>query len=114
MAAVADFPDAFGICFFVACAVRFCYLYNKTAGSIRVSDSAQYRLHIVNTGAQIRQNSDIGVHIVAIGAVGNLDLIWSVSETMNGLMAIPNLIGVVCLVKVVTSLTKKHFNPEKE
>lgn len=70
----------------------------------------------------LTKNAKIGVILyrcvyvlfVFIGAVGNLDLIWSVSETMNGLMAIPNLIGVVCLVKVVTSLTKKHFNPEKE
>ena len=50
------------------------------------------------------------VLFVFIGAVGNLDLIWSISETMNGLMAIPNLIGVVCLIKVVINLTKKHFN----
>ena len=52
----------------------------------------------------------IYVLFVFVGAVGNLDLIWSISETMNGLMAIPNLIGIVCLVKVVISLTKKHFN----
>lgn len=50
------------------------------------------------------------VLFVFIGAVGNLDLIWSISETMNGLMAIPNLIGIVCLIKVVVTLTKKHFN----
>lgn len=51
----------------------------------------------------------IYVLFVFVGAVGNLDLIWSISETMNGLMIIPNLIGVVFLVKVVISLTKKHF-----
>lgn len=49
------------------------------------------------------------VLFVFIGAVGNLDLIWSISETMNGLMAIPNLIGVVCLIKIVVTLTKEHF-----
>ena len=70
----------------------------------------------------LTKNAKIGVILyrcvyvmfVFIGAVGSLDLIWSISETMNGLMAIPNLIGVVCLIKVVISLTKKHFNPEKE
>ncbi len=52
---------------------------------------------------------------VFIGAVGSLDLIWSVSETMNGLMAIPNLIGILGLVKVVTNSTKNHFDkPESE
>ena len=50
------------------------------------------------------------VLFVFVGAVGNLDLIWSISETMNGLMIIPNLIGVVCLIKVVIELTKKHFH----
>jgi len=52
----------------------------------------------------------IYVLFVFIGAVGSLDLIWSISETMNGLMAIPNLIGIIGLSKVVTSATKKHFN----
>ena len=51
----------------------------------------------------------IYVIFVFVGAVGSLDLIWSISETMNGLMAIPNLIGVVCLIKVVINATKKHF-----
>ena len=49
------------------------------------------------------------VAFVFIGAVGSLDLIWSISETMNGLMAIPNLIGVVGLSGVVKTLTNEHF-----
>ena len=49
------------------------------------------------------------IAFVFIGAVGNLELIWSISETMNGLMAIPNLIGVVGLSKIVYDETKKHF-----
>ena len=48
--------------------------------------------------------------MVFIGAIGNLDLIWSISETMNGLMIIPNMIGIIGLYKVVTSITKEHFN----
>lgn len=55
----------------------------------------------------------IYILFVFIGAVGSLDLIWSISETMNGLMAIPNLIGIIGLIKVVTTATKKHFNPQK-
>ena len=49
------------------------------------------------------------VAVVFIGAVGNLELIWSISETMNGLMAIPNLIGLLGLYKVVVKLTKEYF-----
>ncbi len=56
----------------------------------------------------------IYVAVVFIGAVGNLDLIWSISETMNGLMIIPNMIGVIGLYKVVVSLTKDHLKKEKQ
>ena len=49
------------------------------------------------------------VAFVFIGAVGSLDLIWSVSETMNGLMAIPNLIGILGLFRVVKTATAQHF-----
>lgn len=56
----------------------------------------------------------IYVLFVFIGTVGSLDLIWSISETMNGLMIIPNMIGVVGLYKVVIKLTKEHFNKNKQ
>ena len=49
------------------------------------------------------------VVFVFIGTIGSLDLIWSISETMNGLMAIQNLIGIIGLSKVVTSVTSEHF-----
>lgn len=51
----------------------------------------------------------IYVGVVFIGAVGNLKLIWSISETMNGLMAIPNLIGLIGLYKVVRNITREYF-----
>ena len=47
---------------------------------------------------------------VFIGAVGNLNLIWNISETMNGLMAIPNLIGIIGLSKVIKTTTMDYFN----
>ncbi len=50
------------------------------------------------------------VLIVFIGTVGELDLIWSISETMNGLMIIPNLIGILGLFKIVKNLTAEHFS----
>lgn len=49
------------------------------------------------------------VAFVFIGAVGSLDVVWGVSETMNGLMAIPNLIGLLGLWKVVRDATREHF-----
>ncbi len=55
----------------------------------------------------------IYVAMVFVGAVGNLELIWSISETMNGLMAIPNLIGVIGLYKIVKDLTKEYFDNKR-
>ena len=49
------------------------------------------------------------VAFVFVGTVGSLDLIWSISDTMNGLMIIPNLIGVIGLWKVVRNITKEYF-----
>ena len=43
------------------------------------------------------------------GAVADLKLVWDISDTLNGLMAIPNLIAVLLLSPVVIKLTKEHF-----
>ena len=50
------------------------------------------------------------VAFVFIGAIGSLDLVWSISEMMNGLMAIPNLIGLIGLSGVVRAMTRQHFD----
>lgn len=51
----------------------------------------------------------IYVAVTFIGTVGSLDLIWGISEAMNGLMAIPNLIGIFGLSGVVVKSTKDYF-----
>jgi len=56
----------------------------------------------------------IYVLMVFVGAVGSLDLIWSISETMNGLMAIPNLVGLISLSGIVTKLTKDYFKDKSK
>lgn len=63
-----------------------------------------------NSTTAVRIYRCLYVLFVFIGAVGSLDLIWSISETMNGLMAIPNLIGIIGLSKVIKKETKDHFN----
>ena len=44
-----------------------------------------------------------------VGAVADLGLIWGISDTCNGLMAIPNLIALFLLSGTVAKLTKEHF-----
>ena len=50
---------------------------------------------------------------VLIGAMGKLEIVWSVADTLNGLMAIPNLIALLLLGGVVFSLTKNFLGSEK-
>ena len=45
-----------------------------------------------------------------VGATLNLDLIWGISDTSNGFMAIPNLIALFLLAPKLFQLIKKHFN----
>jgi AGCS family alanine or glycine:cation symporter len=53
------------------------------------------------------------IPFVLIGAIGGLEFVWSLADTMNGLMAIPNLIGVIALSGTVLKLTKDFFAKEK-
>ncbi len=46
---------------------------------------------------------------VPIGAVAKLDFIWLVADTLNALMALPNLIALLLLSPVVFKLTKEYF-----
>ena len=43
------------------------------------------------------------------GQKEGLKLVWSISDTLNGLMAIPNLIALLLLSKVVITLTKEYL-----
>jgi AGCS family alanine or glycine:cation symporter len=51
----------------------------------------------------------IWLPITMIGALGKLEAIWSVSDTLNGLMAIPNLIAIIALGGVVAKRTKEFL-----
>ncbi|NOH71322.1 sodium:alanine symporter family protein [Vibrio pectenicida] len=52
----------------------------------------------------------IFVVLVASGAFLHLDMIWIIADIVNGLMAIPNLIGLLALRHVVAEETKLYFN----
>ena len=54
----------------------------------------------------------VWVSVVVIGSVaGDRGIVWAVADTLNGLMAIPNLIALLLLSKTVFKLTRNyHFN----
>jgi AGCS family alanine or glycine:cation symporter len=43
---------------------------------------------------------------ILLGALGQLDFIWGIADTLNGLMALPNLIALIALSGVVVGLTR--------
>ena len=51
--------------------------------------------------------------VAIVGATMDLGLMWSIAETFNGLMAIPNLIAVFLLSGVVVKMVKEYFETEK-
>ena len=53
------------------------------------------------------------VIVVIIGATLELDLVWDIADTLNGFMAIPNLVALLGLSGVVIGLTREHFAKDK-
>ncbi len=51
---------------------------------------------------------------IFVGTQMSLDLVWKMSDALNGLMAIPNLIALVLLAPVVFRLTREYFAQEEE
>ena len=50
------------------------------------------------------------VAVAVIAPVVALDLVWLFADTLNALMAIPNLVAVLLLSNVIVSETKKYIN----
>ncbi|MGN0769723.1 MAG: alanine/glycine:cation symporter family protein [Christensenellales bacterium] len=48
--------------------------------------------------------------IIVLGAVTELSLVWDIADTLNGLMALPNLVGLLALSPIVIKLTREYFN----
>ena len=64
-------------------------------------------------GSRVNKPFMVVYSLVAIvGATMNLGLMWSIAETFNGLMLIPNLVAVFLLSGVVVKLVKEYFAKE--
>jgi len=74
----------------------------------------QQCLHYLS-GGKTPKALDLGYKIffsllTIVGAIGGLTLVWDIADTLNGLMAIPNLIALLMLSKVVITLTKEYLS----
>lgn len=50
---------------------------------------------------------------IPVGATINLGLIWLIADTLNAMMALPNLVALLLLSPVVFKLTREHFEKER-
>ncbi|MDR1773259.1 MAG: sodium:alanine symporter family protein [Clostridioides sp.] len=48
--------------------------------------------------------------VAAVAPVIKLDLVWTIADTLNALMAIPNLVAVLLLSKVIVKETKSYIH----
>ena len=46
---------------------------------------------------------------IYLGATGSLQLVWSVADTLNGLMAVPNLVSVLASIPLLLRLQREFF-----
>ncbi|HFI0562591.1 TPA: alanine/glycine:cation symporter family protein [Streptococcus suis] len=53
------------------------------------------------------------VAMVALGGFLKLDLIWTIADIVNGLMALPNLIALLALSPVIIKETRQYFAKKK-
>ena len=50
------------------------------------------------------------VLMCVVGSVGSGALMWDISDTLNGMMAIPNLVGLLLLSGTVIQITRDYFD----
>lgn len=55
----------------------------------------------------------IFIVVCVVGATGSGTLMWDISDTLNGMMAIPNLVALLLLSGVVAKTTKEYFKDKK-
>ena len=55
-------------------------------------------------------NRVLWVGALLLFADQKVDLVWNLSDTLNGLMAIPNLVGLLLLAPMVFQVTREYFD----
>jgi len=64
--------------------------------------------YLFGTGALLPYRL-LWIAFVFVGATGSLQLVWSVSDTLNGLMALPNLVAVLGSLALLRKLVREFF-----
>ncbi len=69
-------------------------------------------VYLLGTKAAIPYRA-LWVVLAYLGSVGSLQLVWDVADTLNGLMAIPNLIAVLACSRLIVSMQKDFFSAKR-
>ena len=51
---------------------------------------------------------------IYLGAIGSLHLVWDIADTLNGLMALPNLVAVLGSIPLLLRLQREFFSRERD
>ena len=51
----------------------------------------------------------IFILIIVLGALMGSNLAWDISDTFNGLMMIPNLVGILAQIPLIIRLTRNYI-----
>ena len=91
-----------------------CFAFTTILGWHYYGERCWYYLtgkRLGNNGIKVYQF--IFLSLIAGGAFIQLDLIWMLADTVNGLMAIPNLIALIGLRKVIIGDTLTYFSVKR-
>ena len=101
------FENTFGVVggYFATIAIFFFAISTVIGWFIYGSKSCQFLFGKTTTDAY----KAIFISIIMVGATMDLSLAWDISDTFNGLMAIPNLIGLLILSGTVFKITKNYL-----
>jgi AGCS family alanine or glycine:cation symporter len=56
----------------------------------------------------------IFVLLIPVGAMVKIDLVWLLTDIMNGFMAFPNLVGILGLSGLSVKMIKDYFSRPQE
>jgi alanine or glycine:cation symporter, AGCS family len=108
---IAGFTDVYGGWISIFTAISLCCFAFSTTISWGLYGSRCISF-LFSTERVVRPFLVVYSFVSILGATVNLGLLWDIADTFNGLMAIPNLIGVFLMSGTVVKLTKEYFAGE--
>ena len=65
-------------------------------------------VYLFGTGATLPYRL-LWLVFIYLGAMGTLHLVWDIADTLNGLMALPNLFSVLASIPILLKLKREFF-----